>query len=174
MNIAEHGQQLTISETPGCLWFLGAFFMLVGAAFIYGASGGYSNYADVPRYALILHFIGGTVALVVGVSLIFMAPMTRITIDRVTKTLHLKRRGFVDRIDRYYRFDEITDFCVIEGRDTDGDPIWSLSIDFSDGSDMKISAIESHDETKIRDIAFRANEFMYKKMPSFEDRRALR
>ena len=174
MKIAEHGQQLTISETPGGAWLFGAFFMIVGAAFVFGASGGYSNYFEVPRYGLVFHFVGGSIALAIGLGVIFIAPMTRISIDRSTSKLHLKRRGFMKRINRFYSFDEITDFYVIEGKDSDGGPVWSLSIDFADGTDLKISAFDCHDEKYIRDIAFRANEFMYKKIPSFEDRRALR
>lgn len=167
MKVEQNGPILNINDTPSLMWLFGGLFMIVGAFFVYGASGGYNNYEEATRTTLVLHFIGGMTALAVGFGVIYFAPVTWITIDRRTETLEFRRRGISESIHRLYTFKEVKEFYLIEGNDSDGDPIWALGIAFNDGEKFKISAVESHDENFKRDIVFKANEFMYKQLPSY-------
>lgn len=167
MKIEQNGPILNINDTPALMWLFGAAIMIVGAAFIYGASGGYSNYEAATRTTIIAHFIGGLFALAIGFGVIFMAPATWIIIDRRTETLEFKRRGVSESIEHIYNFTEIKGFYLIQDKDSDGDPVWALGLEFMDGETIKISAIDSHDENFKRDYVFRANEFMYKQLPSY-------
>lgn len=168
MKIEQNGPVLYINDMPVFMWLFGAFFMIIGAFFVYGASGGYSNYEEATRFTIIAHFIGGMVALAVGFGIIFFAPVTWITIDRRTNTVEFKRRGLSGGTYRLSRFDEVKQFYLIEDKDSDGDPIWSLGIEYADGEQIKISAVDSHNEAFKRDMVFMANEFMYKKLPSYK------
>lgn len=168
MKIEENGPILNINETPSLMWLFGGCFMIVGAFFVYGASGGYSNYEEATRLTLIAHFVGGMVALAVGFGILYFAPVTWVTIDRRTETLEYKRRGISESIHRLYSFKEVKEFYLIEGKDDEGDPIWGLGIAFADGETIKLSTIDSHDENFKRDMVFKANEFMYKQLPSYK------
>lgn len=167
MKIRENGPILTINEMPVFAWLFGAFFMIVGATFVYGASGGYSNYEEATRFTLVAHFVSGMIALAVGFCIIQFTPVTWITIDRTNQTLAFKQRGLSKNVDRVHRFSEVKEFYLIEDKDSDGDPVWALGLAFTDGEEIRISAIDSHDEKFKRDMIFKANVFMYKQEQSY-------
>ncbi len=169
MKIERDGQTLAISETPGWLWIFGCFFIVIGAAFVYGASGGYSNYDEATRFEIAAHFIGGLTAVAVGFGVIWYAPLTRLTIDRNTETVTLKRRGISGRANRVFRFEEVKQFFILEDVDSDGDPVWSLGMELADSEIVEISVFKTPDEKFKRDVAFQANELMYKQLPSYRD-----
>ncbi len=169
MKIERDGQTLRISETPGCVWLFGAFFVVIGAVFVYGASGGYSNYEETTRFGIAAHFIGGLMAVAVGFGVIWYAPLTRLTIDRNTESVTLKRHGLSGRTHRIYRFDDVKEFFILEDVDSDGDPVWTLGMELADSERIKVSVFNSPDEPFKRDLAYQANEFMYKPLPSYRD-----
>ncbi len=145
--------------------------MLVGGSFVFGALGGYSNYRSLSPLILGVHMLVGLIAVACGYWIVFIAPITRLTIDRSSETITLKRRGVAGRIDRVFEFSEIKQFCLIEERDSDGDPIFSLGIDLANGEEIKLSALQSHDEAFKRNFVFETNQFIYKQMPSYQTQR---
>jgi hypothetical protein len=167
VKIERNGQILTIKETPGCLWIFGLFFALIGSMFVYGALGGYSNYEQATRWIIAAHLFAGLCAVGAGYWIIYKAPITRITIDRGTETLTYRKKGLSGRSDRVFRFRDIERFLVLEDRDSDGDPVFALGFELTDGEVISISAIQTPDESFKRDLVFRANEFIYKQMPSY-------
>ncbi|MFT3745966.1 MAG: hypothetical protein QM785_16980 [Pyrinomonadaceae bacterium] len=168
MKIERTDQTLTIKETPGCLWIFGLFFMPVGGSFVFGALGGYSNYTQLAPWILGIYLLFGLIAVTCGYWIIFKAPVTRLTINRSSETVVLKRRGIAGKVDRTFNFSEIKEFCLIEESDDEGDPIFSLGIDLVSGEEIKLSALQSHDEAFKRNFVFETNQFIYKKMPSYQ------
>jgi hypothetical protein len=166
MKIERNGQTLTIKETPGCMWVFGLFFAVIGSIFVYGALGGYSNYAQATPWVIGAHLFGGLAAIGAGYYLVYMAPVTRITIDRNTETVTYKKRGLAGKNDATYRLDQIKGFCLIDEYDSDGNS-YSLGMETSSNEIIKISAISSLVEDFKRDFIFQANEFLYKQMPSY-------
>lgn len=166
MKIERTNQTLTIKETPGCLWLFGLFFACVGATFVYGAAGGYSNFEQIQQYVLIAHMFMGVAAVAAGYWIIFKAPITRIIIDRSSETVSYSKRGIAGSSSANYRFEDIRGFTLVEDLDNDGDKIFALGLELADGELLNISALQSHDEQFKRDFVFQANEFMYKQMPS--------
>ena len=166
MKIERTNQTLTIKETPGCLWLFGLFFAGVGATFVYGAAGGYSNFAGIQQYVLVAHMFIGVAAIAAGYWIVFRAPITRIVIDRSSVTISYSKRGISGSSSAKYTFDDIRGFSLIVDIDQDGDPIFSLGLELVDGELLTISALQSHDEQFKRDFVYQANEFMYKQMPS--------
>jgi len=166
VRIERTGQTLTITETPGCLWLFGLFFAVIGASFVYGAAGGYSNYDRLDRLILVAHMAMGMLAIASGYWIIFKAPITRIKIDRNTETVSYSKKGLAGRSDVNYRFDQIAGFTLIEELDDDGCPIFSLGMQLTDGEPLRVSAMQSHSEQFKRNFVYQANTFMYKQMPS--------
>ena len=169
MKIAEKGNELIIKETPGCLWLVGLFFAIIGAAFVYGSLGGYSNYKDAETWVLAIHFLGGSAAIATGYWLIFQAPVTKITIDRDTKTLTYSKRGLFKKTENIYSFDQIKQFRSIEVIDNEGDTVWALGMELTSGVTVKISSLPINIEKVKLNFALQANQFMYKQIPSFKE-----
>ena len=167
MQINQTANELTIDETPGCVWIFGSFFAFIGAVFVYGAVGGFVNYADVPAYALVLAFLFGAVGIAAGLHIIYKAPVTHLKIDRLAEIVSIKRRGLFKNETDEYAFDEINNFYLIEETDHDGAEIWSLGLEFSDGETLRISALASVFESVKRDFVYQSNLFMSKPMPSY-------
>jgi hypothetical protein len=169
MRAWEDHRRLYIKEAPGCLWFLGAFFILVGLPFVYGSLGGFENAHEVPMVARVLGVVLGLVAIGVGLWVIFRAPVTTLVADTISGTLTLTRRGPFRSKDDVYQVSEISKFVLIEETDSEGDPIWSLGVEFSDGRIEAISSLQSHSESYKRSFVFEANQYLGKALPSFAD-----
>lgn len=168
MKIEQTGNELIIHETPGCLWILGLLFAFIGGIFVYGSLGGFTNAAEVPRYAVYLAFLMGSIAVITGIWIVFHAPVTKVFINRQTETVALVRRGLFGKRENIYSFEQIKQFCLIEEKDSEGDDIWSLGMELSSGETIKISSLESHSEKFKRDFVFETNQFMYKQMPNYK------
>jgi hypothetical protein len=169
MKSKQTASELIIQETPGCLWLFGLFFAVVGGIFVYGALGGLVDYGSQPIWVLATAFVMGSIAVGVGVWIIYRAPLSKLVFDRIDKTLIYTTYGLAGKRETVYDFDEIVAFRLIEERDSEGDPIWSLGMNLADGETIKISSLASHAENFKRDLVFQANEFMYKQMPAAAD-----
>ncbi|MET0752901.1 MAG: hypothetical protein ABWZ66_05990 [Pyrinomonadaceae bacterium] len=166
MRVEQIENQLIIRETPGCIWIFSSLFLVVGGLFVYGSLGNFTNYSTVPFWLIPITFLMGATGCGVGIRFIYNAPITKININRDSETLDYTTYGIAGRTNRVYHFDEIEEFCLIEGIDDESNPIWSLGMELKGGETIKISSLESHDELFKRDFVFRINEFMYKQMPS--------
>lgn len=167
MKIERSDQILAIKEKPVGLWIVAIFFAAIGAVFAYGALGGYSNFSQITPLVIGVHLFGGLCGIAAGYWLLFLAPITLITIDRSTETVTYRRHGLFGRNDAEYSFAEIRGFSLIEEIDSEGDPVFSLGMELENNESIRISAVQSPVESFKRNIVFQANEFLYKQMPSY-------
>lgn len=158
--------ELIIRETPGCIWIVALFFASIGGVFVYGALGGFTNYRFIAPYQLFFAFIMGMVGVVAGCWFIYRSPITKITINNITETVFLQRFGVSGKSANKYKFNEISQFFLIEEKDDEGDLIWLLGMELATGDVIKISSLESHSEEFKRKFVFETNLFMNKQMPS--------
>lgn len=160
---------LTLYETPGCLWFIGLFFMLVGGIFVYGALGGFANYQSQSPWMLAAALLMGSCGIGCGIWIIYGAPITKVVIDRINDEVVMTKRGLFGKRETVYAFEEIKYFRLIEERDDEGAPIWSVGMELSDGELVKVTSLPSHSEEYERKYIFQTNEFMRKEMPSYRN-----
>jgi hypothetical protein len=165
MRIEQTDTQLVIRETPGCLWIFSLLFVVVGSIFIYGSFDNFINFGMVEFWMLPVAFLFGAIGVMTGVWMIYRAPITKITIDSERELLTFVIYGLTGRTQSIYHFDEIDEFQVIEETDAEGSPIWSLGLNVSSGETIKVSSLESNDETFKRNFAYTANVFMNKQLP---------
>jgi hypothetical protein len=168
MKVRQTANELTIEETPGCLWLFGLFFVMVSAVFVYGALGGFTNYDRVPGWALAASFFMGAIGISVGVRQIYRAPVTHIIINRQNKTVTHVRRGLSGKEKTVYGYDQVKQFRTVETVDDEGTPIWSFGLEFHGGKIIEISSLPSHSEKFKQDVVFEANQFMQRQMPSYK------
>lgn len=168
MKISQNENELIVQEKPGSLWIFGLFFAVIGGVFVYGSLGGFTNHSTVPLYAIVLSFLMGSVGVATGIWIIYRAPLTKVFINRRTKTVTLVRYGLAGKQENIYSFGEIKQFCLVEEMDDENSPIWSLGLELSGGETIVISSLQSHDEKYKRDFVFQTNEFLQKQMPSYK------
>lgn len=168
MKATQTGNELIIQETPGCLWFFGLFFALVGGVFVYGSLGGFSNWDKVPWWANALAFFMGAIGVAVGIWQIWLAPVTKIIINQTGKTVTVFKRGIFKNEREIYDFDQVKRFCTIEEKDSEGDPIWSFGMEFWSGKFISFSSLPSHSEKYKQDLVFQANQFCGKQLPAYQ------
>jgi hypothetical protein len=169
MRVRSSPNELIIQETPGCFWLFGSLFCFVGGMFVYGSVGGFSNYDDASFWAIVLSFFMGAIAFAVGVWIIFQSPVTKVVFDRLSETVTLERYGLNGKRKSVYKFGQVKQFFLIEEKDDEDKPIWSLAMDLTSGEKVKICSMPSHSEDEKRQIVFETNQFMYKQMPSHRD-----
>ena len=168
MQIQRTENELILRETPGCLWIFGLFFALVGGVFVYGALGGFTNYARHELWMLAAAFVMGSIGVATGAWIIYRAPVTKIIINRIAGEVLMTRYGLFGRRQTLYYFDEIEQFSLIEDTDDEGNAVFSLGMDLINGDTIQISSLPSHDERFKRDFVFQTNEFMHKQIASTE------
>lgn len=166
MQINQTENEMIIRETPGCLWFFGLFFAIIGGLFVYGSLNGISNNDQQSFWTMKISFLMGTIAFITGAWIIYRAPVTRVTINRRKHFVSIVQYGLFGREYSEFDFEEIEQFYLIEERDHEGDLIWSLGMKLIDDETVKISSLPSHDERFKQDFAMKANIFMGKQLPA--------
>ncbi len=66
----------------------------------------------------------------------------------------MTRYGLSGKKETIYRFDEIKCFRLIEDKDDEGSPIWSLGIELLNDELVKITSLPSHSEEHERKYVF--------------------
>jgi hypothetical protein len=164
MKIEQSEDSLIIRETPGCLWFVGLFFALVGGIFVYGALGGFTDYDKQAPWVIAFAGLMGSCAVGVGIWAIYKAPVTKVVISNTENKVFLSRFGLFEKQKSVYAFEEISRFCLVEERDDEGDPIWSVGFILTSGETIKLNSLPSHSEEYERKYVFQVNKFMRKQM----------
>lgn len=165
MKIEQNENELIINESPGCLWILGLLFVLVGGVFVYGSLGGLVDYGKQETWMLFLTFVMGAIGVLVGIWVIYGAPITKMVINRNEETILITRFGLSGKQQITYQFDEIEQFCLLESKDSEGDTIWSLGLQLANGEMVKVSSFPTVFEEQERKYTFQANEFIRKQIP---------
>ena len=169
MKFRDTPHELTITETPGCLWVFGSFFAVIGCFFVYLALGGASNWSEVPAYVNLVGFLMGTVGIVTGIYIIRKAPATTLVLDKSENTIVYQTRGLAGLKKNVLAYEDVRRFLLMEGTDSDGDPIWSLGLELTNGHQLTISKLPSHDEAFKRKFVHLANEAIRKQPRSVVD-----
>lgn len=169
MKITQTANELIIKETPGCLWLFGLFFAVIGGFFVYGASGGFTNYHEMAHWVISLTLIMGFIGVGVGIWIIYNAPITKVVVNRLDETVFLSKKSLFGKTTRTFSFDQINNFRLIEDKDDEGEPIWFFGLELNDGEHIKITSLATHSEEAERKFVFQTNQFMFKQMPTFQN-----
>ncbi|HEX9960959.1 MAG TPA: hypothetical protein VGB00_08505, partial [Pyrinomonadaceae bacterium] len=117
MKIKHTENELILQDAPGCLWIFGLFFACIGAVFVFGSLGGFTNYDELPSYAIYLSFLMGAIGIGVGVWQISAHPLSKTIVDSQIKTVRHAERGLFKKHENTFHFEEIAQFIVIESED---------------------------------------------------------
>jgi hypothetical protein len=173
MKIKQTENELILRDSPGCLWIFGLFFALIGAVFVFGALGGFTNYDEVPRYAIYLSFLMGAIAVGVGIWQSAAHPLSKIIVDAQVKTVRHTQRGLFKKHDETYHFEEIAQFIVLEDEDDESNPVWKMAMLLNDGETIELTKVWSHDEKQYLETAQNVNQFARKPQIYTPERRRI-
>ncbi len=168
MKVDETINEIKIVETPGCLWIVGLFFVVIGGMLLWGTLGGFSNWHEIETWELIVAFFICVSGIAAGVWIISSGPISRVVIDRVDNSVSINKYGFFGKRSNFYRFEEVKHFCLIEETDSEGDTIWSIGMKLISGETIPITALSMPAEELQQGYVFQFNKFMRKAMPSYE------
>ncbi len=173
MKVEESVNTIKITEAPGCMWIFGLFFVVIGGMLLWGTLGGFSNWNEVETWELVVAFFIAASGIAGGVWIISSGPIARVVIDRVENTVSINKYGFFGKRSNFYRFEDVNHFCLIEDKDSDGLPIWSIGMRLMSSETIPITAMSIPAEEIQQGHVFRFNEFMRKEMPSHKNYLAL-
>jgi hypothetical protein len=158
MRVTVQGDTFVFRDSPGCFWLFGGFFLLVGGLAILASAS--STGTGYPLWQVLGGIALGVSAVAAGVYLIYDSPVSQVTADRRKGTLILRRQGLLRRQRQVLPLSSVRDVYVIEGKDIDGDPVFSSRIALADGVEVPLTLIWLNDRRSIEDAAHRLKQFI--------------
>lgn len=102
----------------------------------------------------------GLCALGVGLWLIYQSPGTRVAINREERMLTLSRRGLLRRQVERHDLASVEHVYLLQSRDIDGDPVYSLRMMMSDGKEVPLTLLWLHGKEKLTAILEQIGQFI--------------
>jgi hypothetical protein len=155
IQVAVEQDRISFQDSPGCFWLFGGFFVVVGGLAAAAVT------ASLAEAIPALHVVGGyflaLAAIGAGLYLIYDAPISAVEADRRTRTLILRRRGFLRREERRIPLEDIRSVGVVTSDDIDGEPVYASAIQLADGTQERLTRLWIHDrgsqEAVVRQLA---------------------
>jgi len=150
MRIIREGGLITLKDRVAPYWALGLFLLAGGAMGIAMPLGLATNAGELQPWERL-----ASLGIGVGVSagaLWWLAqnPRTEVRLDLTRRLLTLVRLGVLGRRERQHSFTELEAVELVQGKDSDGDPIWRPAARLRSGELVLLSQLWSHDEPAVR------------------------
>jgi hypothetical protein len=130
-----------VDDTPTLFWLHALLFVIIGAIFFAGPIFLFPD-ADRMRWWLrIVIAVVGALSVSVGTWILLGSPRSRIRADRSQSLLRLDRWGLGRRECFEWPLDQLVAVQLAERRDTDGDPVYRLSLVVRDGRTVPMSEL---------------------------------
>jgi hypothetical protein len=149
---------LTLADSPGCFWFFGFFFCLVGGAAIIAAISSGLQEHSIGQTLIIAAL--GLAAIGAGIYIIYNAPASRVMISRTRNLLTVSHRGLLRRQEQSYSLSSIQYVYLLESEDTDGDPVYKISMRLADGQELPLSHLWLHNSAQLEGGLARLSEYL--------------
>jgi hypothetical protein len=153
MRIIREGGLITLWDRPAPYWALG-LFLLAGGVLSIGMTLGIATNAVAPepwqRLSSLLVGVGVTAGAIWWLA---QNPATEVRVDLTRQLLTLVCSGVQGRRVRRLHFTELASVEIVQGKDSDGDPIWRPAIRLGSGELVLLSHLWSHDEPLVRGSA---------------------
>ena len=161
MKLIESNNELVLRDTPGCLWIFGVFFIVISGTFLYGATGGFTNYDEVPPWAIAATRLMAMCGIGVGLWIIFNAPVTTTTITRILRRVEIRKKGLFRRQQTVYEFSRIKEFKVATRQDSEGDDYHEIVLNLKDDSEIDLTTVVGNrNQADYERIAQKLNDFI--------------
>ena len=147
MNSKSDPRRIVLSDSPGCFWLFGGFFCLVGGGAVAAASA--SQNGGYPPLQVGFGVVMGLVGLATGLYLIYDAPASRVIFTRHDGMLTILRRGIFRRVRERFALSSISSIYLVQGKDIDGDPVFTLRVELQDGREIPLTHLWMHNRERL-------------------------
>jgi len=142
LKIAEQNStELKLTDSAGCLWIFGLFFIIMGGIFISGLLGMFQNLDELSNLEKLGAWIISLGGFLAGVYLIYQNPGSGILFDRGNNKLIITRTGLFRNQKEEYGLNEIKDIVLTKSTDTDGDPVYRVEAELKTGKLIPLSIL---------------------------------
>jgi hypothetical protein len=150
MRIIREGGQITLRDRVAPYWALGLFLLAGGAMGIAMALGLANNAAELAPWERLTSLAIGVSVSVGALWWLAQNPATEVQLDLTRRILTVVRTGVRGRGERRIPFDEMERVELVQGKDSDGDPMHRPALRLWGGELVLLSALWSHDEPTVR------------------------
>jgi hypothetical protein len=161
LKIAEQTEsELKLTDSAGCFWLFGLFFIIMGGIFILGLLGLFTNLhelSNLEKAAVWIVSLGGVSA---GIYLIYQNPGSGILFDKHKNTLKIARSGLFRNQNEEYSFNEIRNIVLSQSTDTDGDPVYRIEAELKTGKLVELSSLWIHNRNALEELAGKIKVFL--------------
>lgn len=150
MRITREGGQITLRDRVAPYWALGLFLLSGGVLGIAMPLGLANNAGELQPWERLT-----SLGIGIGVSagaLWWLAqnPATELRLDLTRRLLTVVRSGVLGRQVRRLAFNELEAVELVQGADSDGDPMWRSAARLRSGELVLLSELWSHDQAGVR------------------------
>ncbi len=153
MQIRRAADTLILRDSPGCFWLLGAIFLVPGLLLLAGGVGVVPFDEGGMRGGKAIAALAGLGSMVAGLWIIITSRYTVSEFDSRRRQLRIHRRSLITNEVEHYSFDDIAAVRVIEGKDSEGDPIYKCHLAMRDASEVPILPLWVHHKEGLEEAA---------------------
>lgn len=152
MKIAEQNStELKLTDSAGCFWIFGSFFVIMGGIFISGLLGMFHNLDELSNLEKLGSWIISLGGFLAGVYLIYQNPGSGILFDKGNNKLIITRTGLFRNQKEEYGLNEIKDIVLTKSTDTDGDPVYRVEAELKTGKLIPLSILWLQNKEMMED-----------------------
>ncbi|HEU0052787.1 MAG TPA: hypothetical protein VFQ39_06405, partial [Longimicrobium sp.] len=153
MRISAEPDRLVVRDTPGCVWALALMFVASGTLVTTGAFLGFDPGDAQPAWARGVMLLIGVAHLGGGLWFLRTTPATLLVADRARGTLALRVRGLRRADYEVFRLADLRAVEVLEEKDSDGDPTFTLRLWLADGRVIPLHSVPGRDRASCERAA---------------------
>lgn len=144
---------LRIDDRPGAHWAVALLFVGVGAVFVLGPLGLFTNAGEVGWFARGASMVMGGCGVGAGLWIARTSPYSRLVHSQATGRVRITRVGTAGRSALEWPAAEVTSVVIAAKKDDDGDDVFQVRLALASGSDVPVSLLWSHDGDGARNSA---------------------
>ena len=161
MRLIRAGEQLVVTDTPGCLWAFALVFVASGTFVLTIPlfSAEWATFGLWERAAVVTIGVGHLAA---GLGLLRYHPATRTELDRTNGTgAHRVRLvGSPRTTVTTFALSDVLQVRLQESKDSDGDPMYQLRLTLRDGRALFLQGRPTHGEAAAKENLHAIKEFL--------------
>ena len=138
---------LTLTDSPGCFWLFGGFFLILGGAAVAAVGAGRGDGSGLWQqvFGIALGLLGAGA----GLFVIYRSPRSQVIINAIEHSLTVSRRGLLHREQERFDLREIRSAYLVQGKDIDGDPVFGLRMQLQDEREIPLTRLWLHDRERL-------------------------
>jgi hypothetical protein len=150
MEIKSETNHLILRDNPGCFWFLGVFFTLIGSIVVLGTAGLFYNAGELSLLEKLFATLVGLSGVAAGLHTILRAPHSQVDFDLEQRIATIRRRRLFFAREIRLPFEEIYGFAVDESRDSSDSPVYRAAVIRGGGQVVPLSELWYHDRMGVK------------------------